>query len=333
MADLFISYADEDREWAERLAKALEDNGWSVWWDRRLLAGQSFDQIIERELTNTKAAVVLWSRRCRAGGSATRRGRPTPATRSLPRGSTTPSCHSNSAIGRLRALSAGREKPDIRGSSFLRQSLTAALASEPQAAAAPAAPAIQTRSEPMPPSPPPSEPARRGAWIAAAVVVLALLGAGAWFALAPQPTPPHPAESPARPPPPQPAAGAGTATTAGQSSSTTSSTTTSPASTTPPAKPLVVYTQIGAEADRGKYKALKTSLPADHYAVQAVEVMKDLIPHNDVRYCNPLNEPDAKALAALMSSKGFNAPTVTKIGKCDPTATLGNLEVWLQTGQ
>ena len=32
MADIFISYAKEDRARIEPLAKALAEQGWSVWW-------------------------------------------------------------------------------------------------------------------------------------------------------------------------------------------------------------------------------------------------------------------------------------------------------------
>lgn len=35
MADIFISYATEDRERAKALAEALELRGWSVWWTGR----------------------------------------------------------------------------------------------------------------------------------------------------------------------------------------------------------------------------------------------------------------------------------------------------------
>ena len=62
MADIFISYANEDRELAGRLASALESCGWSVWWDRKIVAGQAFDEAIERELETAKSVVVLWSR-------------------------------------------------------------------------------------------------------------------------------------------------------------------------------------------------------------------------------------------------------------------------------
>ncbi len=61
MADVFISYANQDRESAHRLANALIAIGWSVWWDRKIIAGQSFDQVIERELETAKSVVVLWS--------------------------------------------------------------------------------------------------------------------------------------------------------------------------------------------------------------------------------------------------------------------------------
>lgn len=61
MTDVFISYASEDRDRAGRLASALGALGWSVWWDRKIITGQAFDQAIERELETAKSVVVLWS--------------------------------------------------------------------------------------------------------------------------------------------------------------------------------------------------------------------------------------------------------------------------------
>ena len=61
MSDVFLSYASEDRERAGQLANALGQQGWSVWWDRKIIAGQAFDQAIERELDAARAVVVLWS--------------------------------------------------------------------------------------------------------------------------------------------------------------------------------------------------------------------------------------------------------------------------------
>jgi hypothetical protein len=61
MTDVFISYASEDRDRAGQLASALGALGWSVWWDRRIVTGQVFDQVIERELETAKSIVVPWS--------------------------------------------------------------------------------------------------------------------------------------------------------------------------------------------------------------------------------------------------------------------------------
>ncbi|WP_332750561.1 toll/interleukin-1 receptor domain-containing protein [Hydrogenophaga sp.] len=61
MSDVFLSYASEDRERAGRLAAALGHMGWSVWWDRKIIAGQAFDQAIEHELETAGCVVVLWS--------------------------------------------------------------------------------------------------------------------------------------------------------------------------------------------------------------------------------------------------------------------------------
>jgi len=62
MTDVFISYASEDRERAARLAAALEARGWSIWWDRKIITGQAYDQTIEHALAGASCVVVLWSR-------------------------------------------------------------------------------------------------------------------------------------------------------------------------------------------------------------------------------------------------------------------------------
>jgi hypothetical protein len=61
MANLFISYAREDRRTAARLARLLESEEWQVWWDFRLLAGEAFDEAIDSRLRTADAVLVLWS--------------------------------------------------------------------------------------------------------------------------------------------------------------------------------------------------------------------------------------------------------------------------------
>jgi hypothetical protein len=61
MADIFISYASEDRDRVKPLAKAIEDHGWSVWWDRDLPYGLPFDEVIRTELRAAGCVVALWT--------------------------------------------------------------------------------------------------------------------------------------------------------------------------------------------------------------------------------------------------------------------------------
>jgi hypothetical protein len=61
MSDIFISYSSNDRPWVERFAKTLESHGWSVWWDREIPTGGSFNQVIRQQLGEAKCAIVVWS--------------------------------------------------------------------------------------------------------------------------------------------------------------------------------------------------------------------------------------------------------------------------------
>jgi tetratricopeptide (TPR) repeat protein len=62
MADVFISYASEDRDRVRPLAEALQSRGFNVWWDRELAAGQDYAAQIERELKTAKAVIVVWTK-------------------------------------------------------------------------------------------------------------------------------------------------------------------------------------------------------------------------------------------------------------------------------
>lgn len=61
MADIFVSYASEDRDRVEPLVEALQACGWDVWWDRELIVGPSFDEKIEEAIDAASCIVVVWS--------------------------------------------------------------------------------------------------------------------------------------------------------------------------------------------------------------------------------------------------------------------------------
>lgn len=61
MADIFLSYSRADRPLAQDIAAALEAEGFSVWWDKVLRAGQTYDEVTESMLRDSSVVVVLWS--------------------------------------------------------------------------------------------------------------------------------------------------------------------------------------------------------------------------------------------------------------------------------
>ena len=64
MADVFISYAREDSDQAERLARALGEEGLDVWWDiESIRSSEGISESIHAALNNARRVLVLWSSR------------------------------------------------------------------------------------------------------------------------------------------------------------------------------------------------------------------------------------------------------------------------------
>jgi hypothetical protein len=62
VSDIFISYASADRARVRPLVDALTKEGWSVWWDRTIPPGKTWDQVIEAALDDARCVILLWSR-------------------------------------------------------------------------------------------------------------------------------------------------------------------------------------------------------------------------------------------------------------------------------
>ncbi|WP_089727730.1 SUMF1/EgtB/PvdO family nonheme iron enzyme [Candidatus Thiosymbion oneisti] len=61
MADIFISYSQQDRRRVKPLVDALTAEGYEVWWDLKICAGESFDELIESTLEKVRCVVTVWS--------------------------------------------------------------------------------------------------------------------------------------------------------------------------------------------------------------------------------------------------------------------------------
>ena len=60
-SDIFFSYAREDQARVAPIVAALEARGWSVFWDQRIPAGQTWRSHIGRALDQARCVVVVWS--------------------------------------------------------------------------------------------------------------------------------------------------------------------------------------------------------------------------------------------------------------------------------
>ena len=68
MSDIFVSYSQSDRAKARMLADALQREGWSVWWDRNIPPGRTYDEVIDQALERAKCVIVLWSKTSATSG-------------------------------------------------------------------------------------------------------------------------------------------------------------------------------------------------------------------------------------------------------------------------
>ena len=62
MVQIFVSYANPDRPRVETLVRALHQRGWKIWWDRSIIPGRAFDEVIEQALDASECLIVVWSK-------------------------------------------------------------------------------------------------------------------------------------------------------------------------------------------------------------------------------------------------------------------------------
>lgn len=61
-ARVFLSYAHGDQSQAQRLAAALQQAGYTVWWDALIEGGTRYAETIDEALQSVDAVLVLWSK-------------------------------------------------------------------------------------------------------------------------------------------------------------------------------------------------------------------------------------------------------------------------------
>ena len=61
MTDIFVSYAHEDRERVILIVKELEKLRWSVFWDRNIPPGETWETFIGKALGECRCVLVVWS--------------------------------------------------------------------------------------------------------------------------------------------------------------------------------------------------------------------------------------------------------------------------------
>ena len=62
-SEVFVSYKAEDRPRLAPLVKALEAEGFAVWWDAHIGGGANWREEIQQHLDAARCVIVAWSER------------------------------------------------------------------------------------------------------------------------------------------------------------------------------------------------------------------------------------------------------------------------------
>jgi hypothetical protein len=76
---------------------------------------------------------------------------------------------------------------------------------------------------------------------------------------------------------------------------------------------------------------LKNVLALPKYAVSDPVYLNKNIDKNEIKFCDPKNLDDAKALKNYLESVQYNPFVITNIAECDPIQSHNTLEVWLNS--
>lgn len=63
MTEIFVSYSQKDVDRITPLVDALKQEGYEVWWDLEIRAGEFFDHVIEKRLKQVNCVLAVWSQR------------------------------------------------------------------------------------------------------------------------------------------------------------------------------------------------------------------------------------------------------------------------------
>ena len=66
MGHIFISYSHKDKEYVEKLEKKLIDEGFDVWIDHRIDYGDDWLRVIEKNLDESDAFIIVMSKNSHA---------------------------------------------------------------------------------------------------------------------------------------------------------------------------------------------------------------------------------------------------------------------------
>lgn len=185
-ADVFLSYAEEDRARAGAVSGALEALGWTVWWDREIAPGSTWRETIERAIEGTRCMVVLWSESALAS-----RWVHEEAEEGLARARLVPvlieQVRPPMGFRSVQACDLSDWEGDPAAAEFVALTRAISTLAGPPPRGGPVQSVV-----PLPPAEPPRRGVRRYAWGVAAVMaasVLAVAGMWRWGSPAPTPVP------------------------------------------------------------------------------------------------------------------------------------------------